>query len=283
MYKSKLFISFTEEHVLKKIISGIIHTDVYVNNNINYYKQLELYSLMKAHQFIKYYNSYIEIHECKLYTMSNLPTYIFTVIYTKTNTNHPYLLFYNLNDTTITFILPYGGEYNQIDKITYYNAILEANMVEATAILILLEKTIFIRKYAIIESNQFSLINCNNISNCVKKMNEIDNMNLSSESKDKLKIQYNDFYLHKALDFLKYYFTLLEDNKLYDAQLFLKVDKYNTRDTNTNNNKNKKYYNYRKQRLDTFFNNTKQIIGHLEIFISLYELFHTTKNKLQNI
>lgn len=283
MYKSKLFISFTEEHVLKKIISGIIHTDVYVNNNINYYKQLELYSLIKAHQFIKYYNNYIEIRECKLYTMSNLPTYIFTVIYTKTNTNHPYLLFYNLNDTTITFILPYGGEYNQIDKITYYNAILEANMVEATAILILLEKTIFIRKYAIIESNQFSLINCNNISNCVKKMNEIDNMNLSSESKDKLKIQYNDFYLHKALDFLKYYFTLLEDNKLYDAQLFLKVDKYNTRDTNTNNNKNKKYYNYRKQRLDTFFNNTKQIIGHLEIFISLYELFHTTKNKLQNI
>jgi len=283
MYKSKLFISFTEEHVLKKIISGIIHTDVYVNNNINYYKQLELYSLIKAHQFIKYYNSYIEIHECKLYTMSNLPTYIFTVIYTKTNTNHPYLLFYNLNDTTITFILPYGGEYNQIDKITYYNAILEANMVEATAILILLEKTIFIRKYAIIESNQFSLINCNNISNCVKKMNEIDNMNLSSESKEKLKIQYNDFYLHKALDFLKYYFTLLEDNKLYDAQLFLKVDKYNTRDTNTNNNNNKKYYKYKKQRLDTFFNNTKQIIGHLEIFISLYELFHTTKNKLQNI
>ena len=278
MYKSKLFISFTEKNVLKKIISGIIHTDVYVNNNINYYKQLELYSLIKAHQFIKYYNNnnYIEVRECKLYTMSNLPTYIFTIIYTKTNTNHPYLLFYNLNDTTITFILPYGGEYNQIDKITYYNAILEANMVEATAILILLEKTIFIRKYAIIESNQFSLINCNNISNCVKKMNEIDTMNLSLESKDKLKIQYNDFYLHKALDFLKYYFTLLENNNLYDAQLFLKVDK------NKHNN-NQKYYKYKKQRLDTFFNNTKQIIGHLEIFISLYELFHTTKNKLQNI
>ena len=280
MYKSKLFISFTENNVVKKIISGIIHTDVYVNNNINYYKQLELYSLMKAHQFIRYYNyncnNYIEVRECKLYIMSTLPTYIFTVIYTKTNANHPYLLFYNLNDTTITFVLPYGGEYNQIDKITYYNAILEANMVEATAILILLEKTIFIRKYTIIESNQFSLINCNNISNCVKKMNEIDKMNLSSESKNKLKIQYNDFYLHKALDFLKYYFTLLENNNLYDAQLFLKVDK------NKNNN-NKKYYKYKKQRLDTFFNNTKQIIGHLEIFISLYELFHTTKNKLQNI
>ena len=268
MYKSKLFIQFRESNNLKKIISSITQTN-------DYHKQLELYSFVQAQQFILQYNNTIEVRECQIYTMSNLPTYIFTIIYTKTNTNHPYLLFFNLNDSIITFVIPFGGDYKQIDKITYYNAILECNKVETTAILILLEKTIFIRKTGIVESNQFSLINCNNISNCIKKMHEIDNMNATSTIKEQLKLQYNNFYLHKAIEFLKHYFTLLDTNNLYEAQLFLKSDRQYSSNNNT------KYY--KKQRLDTFFTNTKKIIGHLEIFIPLYELYHITKTHIINI
>ena len=38
-----------------------------------------------------------------------------------------------------------------------------------------------------------------------------------------------------------------------------------------------------KQRLNTFFKNTKSIIGHLEIFVSLYEIFHMARGKLYGV
>ena len=96
-------------------------------------------------------------------------------------------------------------------------------------------------------------------------MHEIDKMHISQSEKQILKYKYNEAYLHKAIDFLSYYFNLL-DNKDYDeALLFLKGGDSN---------------HFGKQRLNTFFKNNKSIIGHLEIFITLYELYNETKNKL---
>lgn len=258
MNKAQIFFTFRETAKIDYMINQITETN-------DYTKKIEFYMATKSQQFIKYHNKYLDVRQCQFYTMTYLPRYLFATIYTKTSTNHPYLLFFNLDDIYITFLIPFGGDYKQADMRTYNNAISESNLVELTAILVLLEKTIYIRKVGIVESKQFSLVNCSNISNCIKKMHEIDKMQISSTEKQLLKKKYNDYYLFKAIEFLKYYFNLLDARNFSEANLFLKGG-------------DSKHFG--KQRLNTFFKNNKTIIGHLEIFISLYELYYITKDKI---
>jgi hypothetical protein len=256
MNKAQIFFTFREISTLESVINTI-------SNNNDYSKKIMLYSTIKSQQFVKYHNKYMDVKECQIFTLQQyLPRYIFVLIKTKTNVNHPYLLFFNLDDIYITFLIPFGGDYKQVDNNTYLGALDESNKEELFAIYILLEKTLHIRKLGIIDSKQFSLINCSNITNCIKKIREIEKMHLSNLEKQKLKNQYSEYYLHKAIDFLKYYFELLENKNFNEAILFLKGG-------------DETYFG--KQRLNTFFKNTKSIIGHLEIFISIYELLHQTK------
>jgi hypothetical protein len=73
-----------------------------------------------------------------------------------------------------------------------------------------------------------------------------------------------------GMELLNHYFTLLEQKNYSDAYDFLKGGK----------SKINKYYG--KKRLNTFFKNNKSIMGHLEVFISLYELLHMSRMKLLN-
>lgn len=261
MNRFGIFYIFKEEYKLETVINNIHEP------NDNYTKKIEIYMANKANQFIKYHNPTVEFKEYAVYTMPYLPKYLSAVVLTKTNTNHPYLMYFNLEDVYITFLIPFGKERRQSNINDYNIAITEGTIPERTAILILLEKTIFIRKKGILDSKQFSLISCKNISNCVKKINEIQKMQLSASEKEILKYKYNEYYLNKALDFLKIYFQLLENKNYNEAFLFLK-------------GKESKYFG--KERLNTFFKNTRMIIGHLEIFISLYELFHNARIQLFN-
>lgn len=259
MNKSQIFFTFRETSQLSNIINSIPTYPDFTNKII-------AYSNTKAQQFVNYHNKYLDVRECQTYSFQPyLTRHIFVLILTRTNTNHPYLLFFNLDDIYITFVIPYGGDYKQADTSTYWNAIPECNNVELAALYILLEKTIYIRKLGIVDSKQFSLINCSNIANCVKKMHEIDKMKISANEKQELKAKYNEQYLHKAIDFLKYYFNLLETQNFNEATLFLRGG-------------DKSHFG--KQRLNTFFKNTKSIIGHLEVFISLYKLFYEIKTAL---
>jgi hypothetical protein len=258
MNKAQIFFTFRETAKIESIINQI-------TENNDYTKKIEIYMTTKSQQFIKFHNKNIDVRQCQFYTMPYLPRYLFATVYTKTNTNHPYLLFFNLDDIYLTFLIPFGGDHKQADMSTYFGAIDESNLVELTAILVLLEKTIYIRKLGIVDSKQFSLVNCSNISNCVKKIHEIDKMRISVLEKQNLKNKYNEYYLYKAVEFLKYYFDLLDTRNFNEALLFLKGG-------------DSKHFG--KQRLNTFFKNTQTIIGHLEIFISLYELYYTTKDKV---
>jgi hypothetical protein len=256
MNKAQIFFTFRESSTLELVINNI-------SGISNYSQKIISYSTTKSQQFIKYHNKYLDVKDCQIFTLQQyLPNYIFVLIQTKTNTNHPYLLFFNLDDIYITFLIPFGGDYKQADNSTYWGALDETNKVELSAIYILLEKTIYTRKLGIIDSRQFSLINCSNITNCIKKIREINKMRVSITEKQELTARYNEYYLHKAIDFLKYYFDLLENKDYDEATLFLKGG-------------DKSHFG--KQRLNTFFKNTKSIIGHLEIFISIYQLFHEAR------
>jgi hypothetical protein len=257
MNKSQIFFTFQETRPIINIISSIPGDDFIL--------KLRQYMTSRANQFIISHNKFLEFKEYEIYKSSKLPNYIYAVVLTKTNTNHPYMMFLDINKNFITFLIPFGKDYKQADMDLYANAIDEVNSIELEAIYLLLDKTIYIRKKGILESKQFSLLDCSNITNCQKKYHEIDKMSISLTQKQELKAFYKQQYLHKALDFLKYYFDLLDAREYDEAWEFLKGDdgKYQGR-----------------QRLNTFFKNTKNIIGHLEIFISLYELFNRTKGKL---
>ena len=70
----------------------------------------------------------------------------------------------------------------------------------------------------------------------------------------------------EGVEYSKELLTHLLDNKKFDdAILFLKGNDGKL---------------FGKQRLNTFFKNTKSIIGHLEIFIGLYEIYHDVKSSI---
>ena len=259
MNKSNIFFQFKENTNIQK---QIFNTG---NKHDSFQYKLDQYIATKAYYFIKYHNPELDFKSYDIYQYPQLPNIVFVLIITKTNLNHPYMMFLNMDDVYIMFLIPFGRERKQADINAYYNSINNASNIEKIAIYLLIEKTIIIRKKGIIESNQFSLIQCSNISNCIRRYHEIDKMHINNNEKIKLKEKAREFYLNKAIEFIKTFFILL-DNKNYDeAYNFLKGN-----DTN--------YFG--KQRLNTFFKNTKSIIGHLEIFITLYQLFFYIKTVL---
>jgi len=256
---TSIFFRFTDN--IKREINNVFGN--------NYNDKIKNYMEIKAQQFLQYHNKTLEYKESQIYTLSFLPNYIFLVYITKTNTNHPYLLYINLNENTLNFLIPNGKERKQADILEYSEAITNCNRYDLSAIYILLEKTIYIRKFATLNL-RFNLLDCENITNCIVKMRLIDKQKISTNQKNELKVKYNDYYINKAITLLKKYFDILEAKDYDEAQLFLKgsgTGKYKT-----------KYFG--KERLNTFFRNTKKIIGHLEIFIVMYQLLHQARMRL---
>ena len=262
MNKSQIFISYQEPRPILDVVNGV------PDGGGDFLAKLKIYMTSRANQFITSHNKYLAFKEYEIYKSSVQPNYIYAIVLTKTNTNHPYMMFLDVSTRVITFLIPIGKDYKQASLEAYRAAIPECNIAELEAIYLLLDKTIFIRKKGILDSRQFSLLDCSNIANCKKKMQEIDKMPLGHTARQELKAQYEAAYLHKAIDFLKYYFNLLEGREYDEAWEFLKGDKG-------------KYAG--KQRLNTFFKNTRSIIGHLEIFVSLYEIFHLARGRLYGV
>ena len=275
MNQSHIFYRFKESTKIDRAIKNIPNQNQpyqipeHQNPATTYNEKINLYMTSKANQFIQYHNKHLEYKESQIYTLPFLPRYLFLVILTKINTNHPYLLYVNLDDNTLNFLIPFGNEQKQANLSEYFETIIDCNIPDLAAIYILVEKTVYIRKYGIINS-QYTLIDCSNISNCIKRMRVIDKERISINQKVILKKKYNEYYLNKAVNILKKYFDILEAKDYEEARLFLKESR-GYRGTS-------KYFG--KERLDTFFKSTKTIIGHLEIFIIMYELLHEARMRL---
>ena len=266
MQNNSIFFRYKESVKIEKAINNT--KSVTNNYNLSYNEKIKTYMSLKAQQFLQYHNKNLEYNESQIYTLNFFPRYIFLVFLTKTNLNHPYLLYINLDDNLMNFLIPLGKEQKQADINDYSDAISISNVYDLSAIYILLDKTLYIRKYATLNL-KFNLLDCNNISNCIKKMHEIDKKRISTNQKNELKIKYNKYYINKAIDILKKYFDMLENKDYEEAKLFLKGGGAHYKS---------KYFG--KVRLNTFFKNTKNIIGHLEIFILMYQLLHQARMKL---
>lgn len=282
MDTSKIHITFQETMKIERLISNINSSGT-ASSNIN--DKIKIYLNTKAIQIIKYHNPYIDFNinnintKNIIVTIPYLPGYVFMVAYTISHTNHPYLIYFNMDEKMIHVLIPIGKEYQQADTQDYINVINtisltntkknKPNIVLITAIYLLIENTINTRKYGI-QYSKFSILTCENMTLCYNKLYDIMKMKINETEKNKLYKQTQDYYIKIGLELLNKYFTLLEQKNYSDAYDFLKGGK-----TNFN-----KYYG--KTRLNTFFKNNKTIIGHLEVFISLYELLHISRIKLLN-
>ena len=282
MNLDKIQLTFKENDKLGTIIRTI---PIYgLENTLN--NKVKIYLTQKAEDIIRYHNPMMELNKNNklFFVLPYLPNYYFMVAYTILNVNHPYLIYLNLNHNYINVLLPLGKDYKQVN-INDYNELIKmlvysnsttkttknskSNTVLLTAIYLLLNNTIEIRKNGILNS-QFNILSCENIPVCVSKMNDISKMKLSENEKQGMYKKYNEHYLTLGFDLLKNYFRLLSNKKYSEAYSFLKGG-------NTIHNEY-----YKKRRLNNFFKNNKSIIGHLEIFISLYEILHMVRLKLLN-
>ena len=296
---NKIQLTFQENMTLEKLISQLKLQNSSGTSSMN--DKIKAYLNIKASQIIKFHNPYLDfnINNNNMYAQNNvlmldyLPRYVFMVAYTISHLNHPYLIYFNLDDKYINVLIPIGKDYKQADTQYYINVINDislnknsskdssksssklntSNRALIAACYIFLKDTLKTRVNGILYS-QYSILTCDNMTLCHNKISDLSKLlskhKLSeSDYKQKYK-QYQDYYMKIGVDLLQNYFNLLDKKNYSEAYELLKggINKFSA------------YYG--KTRLNTFFRNNKTIIGHLEVFISLYELLHLARMKVLN-
>lgn len=185
-------------------------------------------------------------------------------IYTRPESNHPFVIYALDTDKYIYIIKPFGKGRGQV-SINDYSVFTdprfqdEMTIIEYYALFVLFAESVKVRRAELIDSRDYSLFKCTNIKQCKLKYKAIERQPWTIDKKLAELQHWKLYYEKKAITLLSKYFTLLESKDYFEAHLFLK-------------GKHSKYFG--KQRLDTFFVDTAGIIGHLEIFISIYEIMY---------
>jgi hypothetical protein len=117
---------FKENNKIEKIIEQSNLPASYTLND-----KIKAYLNSKATQIIKYHNSYLDFNINNINVNSNknvfvldyLPRYVFMVAYTLSHINHPYLIYFNLDDKFINVLMPIGRDYQQANTEDYINVI----------------------------------------------------------------------------------------------------------------------------------------------------------------
>ena len=306
MELNKIQLTFQEPTKIENIISQITLPNGSGTASIN--DKIKAYLNIKASHIIKYHNPYLEfnINNNNIYAQNTvlmldyLPRYVFMIAYTISHVNHPYLIYFNLDEKHINVLIPLGKDYRQADTQYYINVINEitisknhtknhiknhtknhtttnnsnpSNVALLAGCYIFLKDTLKTRVNGILYS-QYSILTCENMTLCHNKMTELNNLLKNSklsetEYKQKYKT-HQEYYMKIGVELLQKYFNFLDKKNYSEAYELLKGG----------TNKFSDYYG--KTRLNTFFRNNKTIIGHLEVFISLYELLHLARLKLLN-
>jgi hypothetical protein len=185
---------------------------------------------------------------------------LFFTVYTLPKRNHPIIGYVFKNNTAneITLIRPIGkNKYNlNIDHLDIYlNRHDFIYLTEIYALYLSIIKSIIIRKEELVINPEFSLLNCYNIKGCITATKKATNSN------NKTKKEIIENYRRKGILVIKNYFAALESYNFTKAESILGTTKMANSEINT------------------IFRKKKSIRGHLEIFITLYKLIKTIKDK----
>ena len=227
------------------VVLGAVSKELFTTQLIQYTNHL-----------VNYHNPRLTIKKNEILLHPKNIQWLYVITITTSNVNHPYVVFTDLTSNIMSLLIPYGNESKQAPMQDIPKLIPLCTPIEKYALYLSIVKSIDLRKYAILESDQYNLLKCDNITNCIKKINEIKSLNISKNDKEILIKRAQVDYTVKAVEFLRKFFNLLTAQDYTEARDFLKGDKG-------------KYFG--KQRLNTFFKNSKAIIGHLQIFIPLYQ------------
>lgn len=209
--------------------------------------------------------SALEVRDYILHTSWHR-NWCYAAIITRPNANHPIIVYANVDEGVMYLIRPFGKDPGQIglDELERMLDSRFKDMISAAeyyALYLAFQESIRQRKRALLYDDRHSLLRCENIQACVRKKREITRKrNLSTSDKEREMHKWNEYYEKKSIRFMERYFKLLDKREYNEALSFLKGG-------NT-----EKYFG--KQRLDTFYRNTKSIIGHLQIFIDLYQFVY---------
>ena len=243
-------------------IKNVSKDDIFVRR-IEYGDMLDI-----GIEYMKKHNPEVNFKYYNFVSDPNLQDYRIMFLYTTPFNNHPYLFVRQRaeenteNNNEVIILNPLGNKEKQIsdEELLKYNDSFDE--LERNMLVLYLRKNITYRKNILLENN-FSILQCSNITNCVRKNSEIRKMKISFEEKEQLMERYESQYYEKGKKIIDSYFNLLEDNDFEEAKAFLKGNKG-------------KYFN--KTRLNTFFKNNKKVVGHLEVFIGIYKLLNVIKN-----
>lgn len=228
------------KYIRKRLILEIPFDNEKTNyKNLNMNQKFEFINKL-AKDNLKMISSKLKFDSIQYEKKTPFKNTFFFIIYTINNKNHPIIGYISKANTAnvLYLIRPTGRrKFNiSMEQIqVYLYAKNEINLLESYAVYLSIIKSIVTRKKELISDPNFSLLKCSNIINCNSK-NEKES-------------------IQKAGEVLQEFFTHLENNKTKLASLMIKEN------GGTAN-----------QKLLTIFKNKKKIIGHLEIFIPLYEL-----------
>lgn len=253
--KNRIFRRFrlSKQYTLKQLAGNKDKCDAYIT--------------LRAIEIIKKETPFLEITDY-VFHQSTDKDVVYATITTKPNVNHPYLVFAHIQDSVMYLVNPFGksqkeGQRSLDDFVYLLKSENKKKLSEHHfyALYILFGESIRIRKKQILYNDKYSLLECSNIKLCQRKVRTIKRevgkrKKTVLEGKKELQ-QLEEYYQKKSVNFLSKYFNMLEKADYNEAYLFLK-------------GKSSKYY--KKQRLNTFFAKTKKIVGHLEIFITIYEM-----------
>jgi hypothetical protein len=267
-------------YLLDNLINSTFH------NKFNGDKQkINKYILNEGCKRLNSKYSKISIKEYAIYD-NIIPSNTFIVLKSKLAMNHPFVIFANYHTNYIKLYLSYGKDnyLGQIDLDLFeillnekYNKLLTKD--DYYSLYIMFIDSIYTRKNELINNDKFSLLKCNNIKQCIITTRTIKKNNkLSIIQKKNLIIEKELYYKKKAINVLEKFFTMLDKAQFEEAYKFLKVNKIK-KGTHKGKIINKTEY-FGKQRLDTFFKSNKKIIGHLQIFIDIYQFIHLLKLRL---
>lgn len=184
-------------------------------------------------------------------------TVIYFTVYTLPDRNHPIIGYVSRSNSTneIILIRPVGKKRHHLDS-ELLNILLDTeikksklNNLELYGLYLLIIKSIIIRKKELLISDEYSLLNCFNIKGCITEYKKTKN-------KDVILKKYQD----KVKILLLNYFNHLENSNYDLAYKILGDSKYSNSEVNL------------------ILRKKKKIRGHLEIFISLYQLIDKIKS-----
>ena len=257
----------------KKTIEKIKKKFIYefeVTNKLTKPQKIE-YSLKLFNIFLNFYlkmnkkkNSKAKLLHLKTYkkTESSDKKHFFIHAITVEENSHPFSIFGTYSENIIYIMIPIGRNVGQYDLNKIKTNINLLSVLQKFALFNLLKLTIKLREENI-NKYTLKLINCLNIKPCVNelKMYKKKGIIMPNSQISKLKTK----YYNNIAKQLKTYMGLLKKNECYKATNYLLK----------NTEKNICLKNYFVSTKDS-----KELIGHLKIFIDIYKTIYLLKKSI---